>query len=459
MLRQLVLPGANLIQLLEIKRGNEVSGIEVNIGIYLNNYLKNCGLVMRLVLVVSLTSILFAFVTAQSTAQKRRTVVANEYPGADIGAKINAAGRALGNAAGDIVIRGGGTIRTQVVVSPGHVLRFSPGTYFSETSDIPILLKPGSSIIGSGWDAIIVESTAEGQFTVISAYNNSQRNGTADADLLIRGIQVKGANKGFHSAPQAISLGNCSRCTVENVWVNGTRSIGIQLGGSSSMGHFAQDSKVVNCLFTRVASQNLALVNGRNILFEGNRFMASGQPGGPGSTNIDLEPNEGADRLENVIIRNNLIDVRESEVSPTGNGIVVQATTGTTYVGPIVVENNTIIGGSIKEPITNILSNGIYVFGPTMRNVTIRNNTITRTGQAGINIEGTQITVTNNKLTDTGGGGLPGFYIQHVTNSRIVGNTFTYTGVGPADSRMLVVGESKGNVYQNNPGFQLVEEP
>jgi len=65
--------------------------------------------------------------------------------------------------------------------------------------------------------------------------------------------------------------------------------------------------KSSNCLFTRVASQNLALVNGRNIVFEGNRFLSPGQSGGPGSTNIDLEPNEPGDRLENVVIRRNFI--------------------------------------------------------------------------------------------------------------------------------------------------------
>ena len=53
---------------------------------------------------------------------------------------------------------------------------------------------------------------------------------------------------------------------------------------------------------------------------------------------------------------------------------MVQATTGTPYVGAIVVEKNTIIGGSNQGTITNVLSNGIYVFGPSLRDVTIRNN-------------------------------------------------------------------------------------
>jgi hypothetical protein len=132
----------------------------------------------------------------------------------------------------------------------------------------------------------------------------------------------------------------------------------------------------------------------------------------------------------------------------------VQSTSGTPYVGPILIENNTIIGGSIQGIITNVLSNGIYVFGDSMRNVTIRNNVITRTGQSGIRIEGTRINVIDNRLTDVGGGGTPGFVVA-ATNSQIINNTHTYSGAGPVDGRMLILPGSKGNIYQNNRGLTL----
>ncbi|HCX30683.1 MAG TPA: hypothetical protein DHU55_13095, partial [Blastocatellia bacterium] len=292
------------------------------------------GLICHLLLAGALISTITDSVLIVSAQRPQgRVVTANDFPGQDLGAKINAADKALGTRPGEIVVKGGGTISTQAIISPDHVLRILPGTYATRTSNIPILMKSRSSLIGSGWDqSIIVESTAPGQFTVICAYNQSILNGAPDSGLVIRDLQVKGANPGFNSAPQAISLGNCSSCTVDKVWVNGTRSIGIQFGGTSISGHFAENSKVTNCLFTRVASQNLALANGKNIVFEGNRFMTSGQLGGPGNTNIDVEPNEATDRLENIVIRHNLIDVRNSEMSPTGNGIVVQSTSGTPYV-------------------------------------------------------------------------------------------------------------------------------
>ncbi len=381
-----------------------------------------------------------------------RKVLAKNFPGADVGAKINAADKALGAGPGEIEVTGGGTISTQVIVSSDHVLRLI-GTYATKTANAPILLKPGSSLVGSGWDnSIILESTAANQFTVVSAFNHANENGAADSGLTVKDLQIKGANSGFNSAQQAISLGNCTDCLVDKVWINATRSIGIQLGGSSRKGFFAENSRVTNCKFTRVASQNLALVNGRNIVFEGNEFKTSGQIGGPGNTNIDLEINEGLDRLQNVTIRNNLIDVRNSDTSPTGNGIVVQESAGTPHVGPIVIENNTIIGGETEGTVTNVLSNGIYVFGINMRDVTIKNNTIRRTGQSGINIQGTRFVVRDNQLFDVGGGGIAGFVVN-ATNSQIIGNSLVYSGNGPIDGRLLILEGSKGNTYQNNRGW------
>lgn len=409
---------------------------------------------LRLHRVFALCVIATLAVVAFPQRPQGRVVTANDFPGQDLGAKINAADRALGTARGEIVVRGGGLISTQVIVSSDHVLRFLPGKYVTRTSAIPILMKSRSTVLGAGWESILMESTAPNQFTVISAYNQSITNGKPDSALVIRDLQIKGANPGFSSAPQAVSLGNCSGCTVDKVWINGTRSIGIQFGGSSSTGFFAENSKVTNCLFTRVASQNLALVNGRNIVFEGNRFMTAGQVGGPGSTNIDLEPNEATDHLENVVIRNNAIDVRNSEIPTTGNGIVVQATTGTPHVGPILIENNTIIGGSNTGVITKVLSNGIYVFG-AMRDVTIRNNSITRTGQSGISIEGQRIHVLNNKLTDVGGGGIPGFVVAGSDN-RIIGNTFSANPNQSVDATITIRPGSSRNTFQNNQGFVIV---
>ena len=405
----------------------------------------------RNLLLLPLSLFLLSSFPAQA---QQRAVEASRFPGADLGAKINAADRSLGPAPGEIVARGGGRIGTQIVVSERHTLRLMPGVYAPSTAEIPILLKPGASLVGAGQqNTILLESTAPGQFTVVSAYNNAHRNGDSDWELAVRDLQIKGANPGFNSAQQAVSLGNCKNCVVERVWLNATRTIGVQYGGSAQYGNMAENSRVSDCLFTNVASQNLALVNGRNITFENNHFVNPGQPGGPGSTVIDLEPNAADDHIENVYIRNNLIDARTHTIQ-AGHGILVQSGSGTTFVGPIFIEGNTIYGGKNNPELhTNVLAAGIYVFGITMKDVTIRNNKVTRTGQMGLRIEGAHFTVLNNEFTDVGGGGLAGFYMGDVRDSRIEGNSFHYSGAGPASGEVQIVGQFRNNVVRNNPGI------
>jgi hypothetical protein len=382
-----------------------------------------------------------------------RVVEASSFQGADLGARINAADRSLGSTPGEIVARGGGRITTQIIISAGHTLRLMRGTYAPSTQEIPVLLGQGASLVGEGWDnSILLESTATGRFEVVSGIANARRNGDPDSGITIRDIQIKGANPSFHSAPQAVSLGNCANCTVDRVWINSTRAIGIQLGGSAVYGHYASNSRVTNCLFTHVASQNLALVNGVDITFENNRFEDPGQPGGPGATVIDLEPNTPEDRLQRIIIRNNLIDARKNQVQ-AGNGILLQSGSGTTMVGPILVEGNILYGGNqIPPKITSTLSNGIYTIGWTMKDVTIRNNRVARMGQSGLRLEGTRLTVTDNHFEDVGGGGVPGFFMA-ISNSRIENNVMTATGTGPADNRVEIAPPFGNNVIRNNRGI------
>ena len=94
--------------------------------------------------------------TGARTAQTgERTIEASGFPGADLGARINAADRALGAGPGVIVARGGGRISTPIVVSERHTLRLMAGTYAPNTTDIPVLLKSGASLVGEGMERSI----------------------------------------------------------------------------------------------------------------------------------------------------------------------------------------------------------------------------------------------------------------------------------------------------------------
>src|SRR5689334_5043524 len=90
--------------------------------------------------------------TVSSTPQTRgRVVEASSFQGADLGARINAADRALGGAAGEIVARGGGRITTQIVINANHTLRLMRGTYAPSTQEVPVVLGAGASVVGEGW--------------------------------------------------------------------------------------------------------------------------------------------------------------------------------------------------------------------------------------------------------------------------------------------------------------------
>src|SRR5689334_16658939 len=109
----------------------------------------------------ALFSLLFLFTLACTSSDARlqtrtrqtagRVVEASSFQGADLGARINAADRALGSSAGEIVARGGGRITTQIVINANHTLRLMRGTYAPTTQEIPVLLGAGASVVGEGW--------------------------------------------------------------------------------------------------------------------------------------------------------------------------------------------------------------------------------------------------------------------------------------------------------------------
>lgn len=445
-----------------------------------------------------------------SGADNTKTVTASRFAGANVCAKMQAAIDSLGPAGGTVVADAAGDCgaSTQVRVKSGVTLRLPPGTFTYSmrgyggrggTVGALFLLDSDSTLEGSGPATVIKESSwvytslseaeqrgaiANGEyhstFKVILTYASSVATGSTSRNINVRNLKLAGGKPdgpgSFNSVGSALDLANCHNCLVEGLHLERTRSIGIQVGGHPEggsdpgadlaergvrgpLGRYAENVTVRNCFFSAVASQNLAMVNGRNIVFENNRFVAPGLAGGPGSTAIDVEPNHPGDYLEHVTIRNNYIDGRGSELGTAGNGIVVQATSGTARVGPVLIEGNEIIGGNIVPPlITNNLSNGIFVYGPTMRDVTIRNNRVTRTGQAGIRIEGSRYTVVDNQLKDIGGGGTPGFMMIAVTDSRVEGNTFTYSGNGPSDARIAMSRGTRNNVVRNNSGFSPQQE-
>src|SRR5882724_5883860 len=403
-------------------------------------------------------------------ASRKNTRVANNFAGADLGAKINAADKDLGSTVGEILVRNGGTISTQVVISPGHTLRFGPGTYRLATKLLwegAFLLKSRTTVIGSGWDTIIVEPPRTG-WIVFQSYEDirTQPTGSStDSDITITDLQIKGANPAVEGCVrETLQMGNCHRCRVEHVWFNGTSVIGVQAGGNALKGNFADTMTIKNNLFTRVAGQAVAVVNGRNIVIDGNTFKESGRIGPKGvgmqgMTTIDVEPNTPNDIAQRIEITNNVIDSRGSTFLH-GNGILVQNGAGTSGFGPVLIKGNKIIGGDLVPNISGNIATGIYVAANT-QDVTVANNTIQRVAHSGILLENsTRNYVTGNKLISTGTGGINAFEIIDTTDSKILNNVVAVDPKSPmGTSSIVVTGNSRNNVFKGNTNGRTSLDP
>ncbi len=387
---------------------------------------------------------------------KQNTRVANDFPGADLGAKINAADASLGGLPGVIQIRGGGTISTQVIINPGHTLRFSAGTYTLATELLwegAFLLKSNTAVAGSGWDTVIVEPSKTG-WVVFQSFNDIRvlpAHSGMDSNIHVSDLQIKGANPAVEGGVrQTIGLGNCHTCGVENVWLNGTGVIGMQAGGTAVAGNFADNVTFRKNQFTHVASQAVAVVNGGNVVIDSNTFKDSGRCCAEGMTPIDLEPNDPHDIIREIQITNNTIDSRGSGFIH-GNGILVQNGARTQGYGPVLVQNNTVTGGELLPQLAGNIAVGIYVTAFT-ENVKVVNNTIRRVAHSGIRLENTSRNyVSGNKLISTGTGGIISFEITNTTDSQIFDNVVAVDPNSPLGTEIIQeAGTAARNSYRGN---------
>jgi hypothetical protein len=81
----------------------------------------------------------------------QRTVNASAYPGADLGAQLNAADAALGGGAGTVIVTTSGQVSTPVRLGPGHGLKLQAPTRWTNS----VTLAGGNSIACSGQGAML----------------------------------------------------------------------------------------------------------------------------------------------------------------------------------------------------------------------------------------------------------------------------------------------------------------
>jgi hypothetical protein len=354
--------------------------------------------------------------------------MASAFPGADVGAKVNAADQSLGNDVGEIRLSGGGAIVTQVVIGSRHTLRvMGNGTYTSNLNSAVILLKDNAQLKCDSWDPILQESTGVRGITdpwsVVLAYNGgtlASPNGALSQNLNVTGCHFRGANRSFSSVAGAVSVGNCHNCQVTDNWLEGTRSIGILVGGGSSKGFYAQNVLVSHNLLTNVASQNLAVVNSMDVVVSDNRMNNPGQLGGPGVSVIDVEPNVG-DVIKNIDIRGNSIDASGQYTTVT-NGIVIQNGNGAVPFAAVQVRNNSVIGAKPTQAVYNNISYaGILVRSAS--DVRIESNNVQRVSR-GILLDygANRVLVKGNVLASTGSGSTQAIVLENASNNQVMEN-------------------------------------
>jgi hypothetical protein len=393
---------------------------------------------------------------------------ANDFPGDDLGAQINAADLALGDRGGEIWACGGtadapALIRTTIIVSSNHTLRLFPGYYQHTTAYVKhvsgpaIMLKSNSRLIGSGWGTVIRESTHPENWTVIAAHDGftsaDPEFEAVDENLEIKDLQIQGAQPTLNSALSAIWLGNVHGAVVENVFFNGTHGIGLTVGGFSTSQHNYADSVWIrNCRLLHVATQGLAVVNGQNIHLVNNLIQDMGQPSSPLLTAIDGEANADTDLMKNIHISGNIIDLRGNPERVLANAIQVKS-----FViengGPIEISNNLIIGNEVEVK----LSNGITVAG--VQDATLVGNAIRSATQTGIMLSRCRrAVVLNNSLMDVGIGGsppVPAVLVDGTTDSKFLGNVFGRTGERTFSNLMKEDPPADGNLFTGNLNFQF----
>lgn len=321
-----------------------------------------------------------------TTAAGASVCDAGRMPGADVGAKIMACDAALGPSKGAIYHAGGGTVSTLVSPSPGHDLKFGCGTYRNTFGAGPFRPSSDVKVEGSGPCTVLQQfaaATLEQQFYVIVPINTFTARGATlgspSRNIHVRDLTVDGSSAaGYGASAAAVMLGNCHGCSVERVRFVGVRAIGAQAGGPSAggsdpsgLGMYAENVRIANCTFEGVLSQQVAVVNGREIYIERNVFRRA-DSSRQSQTVIDIEPNTPTDKNENIYVLDNDIDNRGGTFVGGVNGIGVQGVAGAAARN-IVVRGNRVVGG--EHAGATKLTIGIFVSGTT-ENVRIEGNEV-----------------------------------------------------------------------------------
>lgn len=376
----------------------------------------------------------------------------------DLGRAINEAERKLGAQPGKIVVRGGGSIKTQAVVS--HDLTFQAGVYSCDTK-LPwqgcILLKDNVKAEAVG-DVTMLEPTYSEplmpSITVFQTYAAAHKNEAASHHVTVKGFRIRGRQKLTDGGiRQSISFGNCTTCAAIGNTLDGVSSIGIQFGGSAAGGNHASNCVATGNTVIASVAAGIAVVNASDVWVYENTILRPGRAGGPGGVSgVDIETNNADDWCENIKIYNNNIDYQGSaQKYGAGSAILAQNVYSSPRSTGLLIANNHITGG--PPTVDNLsLSNGIYFTGAFPGGM-VANNFVRTAKQHGLLLYGSQgATFQDLELDSCGGGGNPAVRIVGSSNNRFL-RLKIYTPAGVVVNTWPAILETEGskdNVFNGN---------
>jgi parallel beta-helix repeat protein len=342
-------------------------------------------------------------------------VTANAFPGSDIGAQINAATAALiGQQAIITVLPGDYTVSTIIRLNDGHTLCLNDGIYTPDVTPNFAYIVLGNNCavrgVGSHWGAQLKEP-AEGEnfSSIICDTSSTLAGGPNDTqgptNLIVENLQFVGIGTNTEHQDGTVIFTNCSDVMVRDCFWNGTSTYGITVGGSPDDGYFANNIRIENNKFDMVQTQNIAVVNARNVFVNDNLLRRGGITDVSGCGYIDIELNTDSDTLQRLSVCRNIIDAVGGCVNNPSPGIQVVggAYSGVRIAQWGIIAENIITCGTIADP--ELISYGVSgIHLNALSNIEILNNVIKFTLQDGIFVQGSDtITIAGNHLMDCGG--------------------------------------------------------
>jgi hypothetical protein len=332
----------------------------------------------------------------------------------DLATRIESAEAELGDREGTIIITGNEPITRTVVVGSHHTWDVS-GIHVLIKGVSPrglVWMKDNSTLISAnngGFQNDItgivrprMVETYEGMQPFSDGKFGSEYDAKVATNITLIGIQLKdvpGANPSG-STNAALNFGNCHNCRASRVWFNGLNDFGVQIGANALwVDKYADGVEVLDCVFTEVATQNVAWVHGQNGLIARNTFTKMGRVNQV-MTAIDIEANYSPySLLKKIKIENNVIDFTEALGSY--GGIAVTSSAPDVPTEDLSIIHN-IIKGKSKFPATNSRK-GIEMAGddlnsPDGRRIVVSDNVVEDFNQICIVAAGDQIQVLRNKL-------------------------------------------------------------